>query len=209
MADHSLISFRHFWAAETKRRGTVARPGGRRALSVPGRRPTGPVAGNGRARGARRGRRRRLDRRSVHHGIGYGDPAVRALDPVEGGLDLARATIEEGIDLLGRGDYAAYDAHCLEAKSDARDAGVIFRHLRGELRERSSTWPTRMPPSSTRRRPRPGSPRRSSSGRGGSSRRARARAAASRATRRRRPRRPRLPRGRCSRVRALPSRTRA
>ena len=41
-----------------------------------------------------------------HHGIGYGDPPERALDPHEGGLDLARATIEEGIDLLGRGDYA-------------------------------------------------------------------------------------------------------
>ena len=69
-----------------------------------------------------------------HHGIGYGDPPERALDPHEGGLELARTTIEEGIELLGRGDYAAYDAHCLEAKSDARDAGVVFRYLRGELR---------------------------------------------------------------------------
>ena len=48
-------------------------------------------------------------------------------------FELARATIEEGIDLLGRGDYLAYDAHCLEAKSDARDAGVVFRFLRGPL----------------------------------------------------------------------------
>ena len=31
------------------------------------------------------------------------------------------------------GDYAGYDAHCVEAKSDARDAGVVFRYLRGEL----------------------------------------------------------------------------
>jgi len=69
-----------------------------------------------------------------HHGIGYGDPPDRAIGPHDGGLELARATIEEGIGLLGRGEYAAYDAHCLEAKSDARDAGVVFRYLRGELR---------------------------------------------------------------------------
>jgi hypothetical protein len=68
-----------------------------------------------------------------HHGIGYGDPPDRSLAPDEGGLDRARATIEEGIALLGAGDYAAYDRHCLEAKSDARDAGAVFRHLRGPL----------------------------------------------------------------------------
>ena len=37
------------------------------------------------------------------------------------------------MELLARGDYAGYDAHCVEAKSDARDAGQVFRHLRGEL----------------------------------------------------------------------------
>ena len=68
-----------------------------------------------------------------HHGIGYGDPPERALAPDGGGLELARATIEEGIALLGAGDYAGYDVHCVEAKSDARDAGVVFRYLRGEL----------------------------------------------------------------------------
>jgi hypothetical protein len=56
------------------------------------------------------------------------------LAPDDGGLELARATIEEGIALLGTGDYAGYDAHCVQAKSDARDAGVVFRYLHGELR---------------------------------------------------------------------------
>jgi hypothetical protein len=37
------------------------------------------------------------------------------------------------MELLARGDYAAYDAHCVQAKSDARDAGQVFRQLRGEL----------------------------------------------------------------------------
>jgi hypothetical protein len=68
-----------------------------------------------------------------HHGLGYGDPPERVLAPEDGGLELARATIEEGIALLGSGDYAGYDAHCVEAKSDARDAAVVFRYLRGEL----------------------------------------------------------------------------
>jgi hypothetical protein len=68
-----------------------------------------------------------------HHGIGYGDAPERALAPDDGGLELARATIEEGIELLGSGDYAGYDAHCVAAKSDARDAGVVFRYLRGAM----------------------------------------------------------------------------
>ena len=53
-----------------------------------------------------------------------------------GGGTLARKLAPSGrkILILERGDYAAYDAHCLEAKSDARDAGVVFRYLRGELR---------------------------------------------------------------------------
>jgi hypothetical protein len=37
------------------------------------------------------------------------------------------------MELIGRGDYAGYDVHCVEAKSDARDAGTVFRYLRGEL----------------------------------------------------------------------------
>jgi hypothetical protein len=130
--DHSLISFRHLWAAETKRRGVAGPPvverypylAGGMPERLPGIEELAAV----------------MDDAVVvstadpfHHGIGYGDPPERALDPHEGGLELARTTIEEGIALLGRGDYAGYDAHCLEAKSDARDAGVVFRYLRGEL----------------------------------------------------------------------------
>ncbi len=55
------------------------------------------------------------------------------MPPDGGGLELARETIEAGIELLARGDYAGYDAHCVEAKSDARDAGQVFRYLRGDL----------------------------------------------------------------------------
>jgi hypothetical protein len=68
-----------------------------------------------------------------HHGIGYGDPPGQALYPDEGGLELARTRIEEGIALLGEGDYWGYNQHCVEARSDARDAGQVFRYLRGPM----------------------------------------------------------------------------
>jgi hypothetical protein len=37
---------------------------------------------------------------------------------------------------LARGDYWSYNQHCIQAKSDARDAGQVFRCLRGPLQGR-------------------------------------------------------------------------
>jgi len=132
--DHSLISFRHFWAAETKRRGIRGPEVVERYPYLVGGRPE-------RLPGIEELAALAEDAVVVstadpfHHGIGYGDPPERSLALHEGGLELARKTIEDGIALLGAGDYAGYDAHCLEAKSDARDAGVTFQYLRGgELR---------------------------------------------------------------------------
>lgn len=68
-----------------------------------------------------------------HHGIGYGDPPEKALAPQAGGLDLARQRIEEGLSLLAAGDYWGYNQHCVDAKSDARDAGQVTRYLLGLL----------------------------------------------------------------------------
>lgn len=68
-----------------------------------------------------------------HHGIGYGEPPETALYPDRGGLDLARRRIEEGLELLGQGDYWGYNQHCVDAKSDARDAGQVTRYLLGPL----------------------------------------------------------------------------
>jgi hypothetical protein len=130
--DHALISFRHFWAAETKRRGIRGPEVVERYPFLAGGRPE-------RLPGIEELAALAEDAVVVstadpfHHGIGYGDPPERALAPDEGGLALARATIEEGMALLARGDYAGYDAHCVRAKSDARDAGAVFRYLRGEL----------------------------------------------------------------------------
>jgi hypothetical protein len=68
-----------------------------------------------------------------HHGIGYGEPPESALNPEKGGLGLARRRIEEGLGLLGAGEYWAYNQHCVDAKSDARDAGQVLRYLLGPL----------------------------------------------------------------------------
>ena len=38
--------------------------------------------------------------------------------------------------ILARGDYWGYNRHCVEAKSDARDAGQVFRYLRGPMQGR-------------------------------------------------------------------------
>jgi hypothetical protein len=131
--DHSLISFRHFWKAETKRRG-IAGPqvverypylAGGHPERLPGIDDLAALADDAVIVST-------AD--PFHHGIGYGDPPEQAKSPDDGGLALARTTKEEGIVLLERGDYLGYDAHCLRAKSDARDAGVVFRYLRGPLR---------------------------------------------------------------------------
>ena len=70
---------------------------------------------------------------AFHHGIGYGEPPETALYPERGGLDLARKTIQEGLDILRDGDYWGYNQHCVVAKSDARDAGQVVRYLLGPL----------------------------------------------------------------------------
>ena len=133
--DHALFSWRYFWDIETRRRG-VAGPqvierypylaGGKPDL-LPGIDELAEIA-----------------RDAVivstadpfHHGIGYGTPPEESLPPDESGLGLARKRIEEGIDTLARGDYWGYNQHCVSAKSDARDAGQVFRYLRGPMQGR-------------------------------------------------------------------------
>jgi hypothetical protein len=133
--DHALMSFRHFWAAETGRRGV-------RGPQVIERYPYLAGGDPGRLPGI--DELARLAENAVvvstadafHHGIGYGDPPEQSLAPDPQGLALASRTIEEGMAILGRGDYPGYNQHCVRAKSDARDAGQVFRYLRGPLQGR-------------------------------------------------------------------------
>lgn len=131
--DHALMSWRHFWAAETKRRGV---PGPQVIERYP------YLAGGKPDRLPGIEELARLAENAVivstadpfHHGIGYGNKPEESFHPHEGGLERARAAIQDGIDILGRGDYWGYNQHCVLAKSDARDAGQVFRFLRGPMR---------------------------------------------------------------------------
>lgn len=131
-AEFSLMNFLFLWEVETKRRG-IAEPelvvrypylaGGKPEL-LPGMDRLQEVAQQAVVVAT-------MD--PFHHGIGYGDSPDKALAPEEGGLDLARKRIGEGLQVLKRGDYWGYNQHCVASKSDGRDVGQVLRYLRGPM----------------------------------------------------------------------------
>lgn len=131
-SDHVLISFRHFWQAETKRRGIRGPKVIERYPYLAGGKPE-LLPGIDDLANLAEGAVVVSTADAFHHGLGYGDPPEKSLYPDAGGLNLARKTIEEGMMILGRGDYWGYNQHCVKAKSDARDAGQVFRYLRGQM----------------------------------------------------------------------------
>ena len=136
--DHVLMSWRHFWKAEVKRRGLHAG----QIPEVVERYPY--LAGGKPEMLPGMDDLRELVKDAVivstadpfHHGIGYGDAPEDSFHPDQQGLARARAVIEEGIAILARGDYWGYNQHYVKAKSDARDAGQVFRYLRGPMKGR-------------------------------------------------------------------------
>jgi hypothetical protein len=130
--DHSLTSFRYLLRAETERRGIQGPVIIERYPYLAGGRPD-TLPGIEELEELARDAVIVSTADPFHHGLGYGDPAEVALPPEAGGLALARSRIEEGIDLLERADYWGYNQHCVEAKSDARDAGQVFRFLCGPM----------------------------------------------------------------------------
>ena len=134
--DHALISWRHFWRAELKRRGIAES----KAPRVYERFPYLAGGKPGDLPGIDELARLMEDAAVVstadpfHHGIGYGDAPEASYDHDARGLAHAKAVIESGMRLLERGDYWAYNQHCVDAKSDARDTGQVFRYLRGPMK---------------------------------------------------------------------------
>jgi hypothetical protein len=134
--DHALISWRYFWNAEVKRRGLSNPPEvlERYPYLAGGHPETMP--------GIERLQAEAKDAVIVstadpfHHGIGYGNTPEESFYPDEAGLARAQAVIEDGFAILEKGDYWDYNQHCVQAKSDARDAGQVFRYLRGPMRGR-------------------------------------------------------------------------
>ncbi|MFL7810462.1 MAG: hypothetical protein ACK2VD_07160 [Anaerolineae bacterium] len=125
--DHVLTSFRYLWMAETKRRGIQGPVVIERYPYLAGGKPH-TLPGIDELEELARDAVIVSTADPFHHGVGYGDRQEAALYPHKGGLALARQRIEEGIALLARGDYWDYNQHCVEAKSDARDAGQVFRY---------------------------------------------------------------------------------
>jgi hypothetical protein len=130
--DHVLMSWRYLWAAETKRRGITGPEVIERFPYLAGGKP-GELPGIEELVEIAKDAVIVSTADSFHHGIGYGDAPENSYPPNEEGLALARRRIEEGIRILGEGDYWGYNQHCVEAKSDARDAGQVFRYLRGSM----------------------------------------------------------------------------
>jgi len=130
--DHVLMSWRHLWDAETRRRGIEGPEVIERFPYLAGGHPE-RLPGIGELVEIATDAVIVSTADPFHHGIGYGDTPEKSFLPEEGGLDLARKTIQEGIEILGDGDYWGYNQHCVDAKSDARDAGQVFRYLRGPM----------------------------------------------------------------------------
>ncbi len=133
--EFSMLNFMFLWDEEIKRRGTkppqliVRYPylaGGKPEI-LPGIKELQAIA---------KGAIVVATTDAFHHGIGYDDPPDKALYPEKGGLDLARRTINEGMGILGKGNYWGYNQHCVSAKSDGRDVGQVLRYLLGPLQGR-------------------------------------------------------------------------
>jgi hypothetical protein len=79
----------------------------------------------------------------LHHGAGYGTPeGARRSERDEATRAWARAAIERQLELLGRGEWAAFQELAAGARSDFRDTGPVLASalrgghpLRGELLE--------------------------------------------------------------------------
>jgi len=133
--DHALISWRHFWDAETKRRGLPA-------SKIPTVYERYPYLAGGKPEnlpGIDDLAKLMEDAVVVttcdpfHHGIGYGDALEDTYDHDAEGIAHAQSVIEDGIRILEAGDYWGYNGHCVKSKSDGRDTGQVYRYLRGEM----------------------------------------------------------------------------
>jgi hypothetical protein len=130
--DHAMRSLRHFWEAETRRRGITDRRLVERYPFLAGGQP-GDLPNIDEVSTIAESAVIVATGDQVHHGIAYGTPEEDALDMEPEGLIAARRIMEAGVALIDAGDYWGYDQHCVAAKSDDRDAAQLYRFLRGPL----------------------------------------------------------------------------
>ena len=96
--DHALTSWRHFWRAETERRGGTAPEVIERYPYLAGGKPD-MLPGIDDLAELTKDAVVVSTADSFHHGIGYGTPADKAAAADQEGIELARKTIQEGIDI--------------------------------------------------------------------------------------------------------------
>lgn len=131
--DHALMSWRYFWNAEIKRRNLKNPPEVFEFYPyLAGGKPE-QLVGIEELKEFVKDAVIVSTADAFHHGIGYGDSPEDAFEPDERGLARAQSILTKGAKLLEAGDYWAYNQHCVEAKSDARDAGQVFRYIRGPM----------------------------------------------------------------------------
>jgi len=131
--DHAMRSLRHFWSAETERRGISGRRLVERYPFLAGGSP-GDLPNVDEVIALAENAVVIATGDQFHHGIAYGTPPDEALDPEPEGLEAARQSIEHGLSLIEADDCWGYDQHCVEAKSDDRDVMQLISFLRGPLR---------------------------------------------------------------------------
>ena len=130
--DHAMRSLRHFWAAETRRRGITDRRLVERYPFLAGGKP-GDLPNLDEVAALAENAVIVATGDQFHHGIAYGTAPDEAMDPEPDGLAAAIQSMKRGIALIDSGDHWGYDQHCVVAKSDDRDAAQLYRYLRGPL----------------------------------------------------------------------------
>ncbi len=132
--DHALMSWRYFWNTEIKRRKLKNPPEVYEFYPyLAGGKPE-TLAGIEELKEFVKDAVIVSTADPFHHGIGYGDSLENSFEPDAKGLQKAKDIVLGGAKLLEDADYWGYNQHCVAAKSDARDAGQVFRYIRGRLR---------------------------------------------------------------------------
>lgn len=132
--DHAPMSWRFFWEAEVKRRGLEEPPEVVERFPYLAGGDPGALPGIDELKELAEDAVIVSTADAFHHGIGYGDAPEDSFAPDSAGLARAKGVLEKGIRILEAGDYRGYNQHCVQAKSDARDAGQTFRYLRGPMK---------------------------------------------------------------------------
>lgn len=71
-----------------------------------------------------------------HHGIAYRTPEEKALPISKEAEQLARSTIEEGLQIFKKPNHSDFQDFCHDSLSDGTDVGQVLMELKGPLKSR-------------------------------------------------------------------------